>query len=809
MARRLEKKEFPAWGLIFSTAALLVVFCLAHYLGYAAKPSALLAGLGILLLLVTRDVRRLWNWPSVFLLGYVAFSLLTAFWAMSGKFFLREYSKIVIATFAFLLVVLWGRSDRRFAQHVLALVAGISALCAVLSVEAASTGVVKRILEPFGSFDNPIGFSTRLSGIFGNSNIEASIYAIGIIFSVALVCGAEKKWQRALWTAALSACAFAFLLAFSMGAMACFAVAVVIYLIFAGSGRCAALLRMVEAAVLTLVCALLAMRSYGDEKEWYLLMFLLADAAVVVALELAATGKLVSLLEAHQKLALTVMIGLVMLVGIYAVAALNVSAPHTFGSSFSRSVTLTPGEHVLLVEADGEVSVEINSTSVEQVMRSTSERIYRGPAAGAEFTVPEESESCTLYFYAEEGVTLSSVAVDETKKIVLTYRLLPAFAANRLQNGFLTGRNSVIRRLYWQDGLKLFALSPIVGHGVGAFETGITQVQEYKLVTRYVHNHYIQILLEDGVVGFALFVAALVAMASCLWKKRKQEKTGAFFWVYPALCAELVMNALQMLWDASMSYLVFLIQFYATVGLIVVACAESIRGKAGELVALQKRIPLPARLALAALPAFFVVTLIGNMFASRMRAAEVSSNEEAYRALERATGMDFYEHNDAMLSYILFSMEDESGDDHRDTADRYAEKLSKAQSNQIPYYLVWYYFNTGQYAKSIDEAKLGATYSASDPDMWDQIADLLRQGFIDSGAASPLIQNDEDRVLMTKLAEYRGLMLERNETALRPLTLNENSRKFFDTVGELEDCDGNRAAMLDVLAAYAAEEQSE
>ena len=803
MARRLGKKEFPAGVLIFPATALLVVFCLAHYLGYAAKPSALLAGLGILLLLVTRDVRRLWNWPSVFLLGYVVFSLLTAFWAMSGKFFLREYSKIVIAMFAFLLVVLWGRSNEHFVRHVLAVVAGVSALSALLSIEAASTGMVKRALESF-NFHSSSRFTDRLFGVFDNSNIEASIYAIGILLSVALVCGAEKKWQRIVWTAALSACAFAFLLAFSMGAMACFTVAIVIYLVFAGNGRCAALLRMVEAATLTLVCALLAMKSYGDGKEWYLPLFLLADAAVAIVLELAITGKLASLLEAHQRLTFTVMSGLIVLAGVYAVAALNVSAPHTFGNRLDRSAALTPGEHVLQIEADGDVNVSIYSTSVEQVLSAASERIYNGPADGAEFTVPAESESCMLYFSAEEGVTLSSATVDETQKIVLTYRLLPAFAANRLQSGFLTGNSSVTRRVLWRDGLKLFALSPVVGHGVGAFETGITQVQEYKFVTRYVHNHYIQILLEDGVIGFALFAAALVSMAVCLWKKRKQEESSAFFWVYPALCAELVMNGLQMLWDASMSYLIFLIQFYMTAGLIVVACAEPIRGKA----ILPKKIPLAVRLALAVLPVFFVVTLIGNMFAARMRSANVSSNEEAYRALERAAGMDLYEHNDAMLSYILFFMEDENGNDHRDTADRFAEKLSKAQSNQIPYYLVWYYFNTGQYAKSIDEAKLGATYSASDPDMWNQIADLLRQGFIDSGAASPLIQNDGDGTLMAKLAEYRGMMLERNETALRPLTLNESSRKFFDVVGELESCAGERAAMLGVLEDFAAEGQT-
>lgn len=85
---------------------------------------------------------------------------------------------------------------------------------------------------------------SRLSGIFGNSNIEASICAAGIFCALAVLCGAERNWERALFAAALACSAFAFLLAFSMVALACFAAAVVFYLIAAGTGRSAALVRM-------------------------------------------------------------------------------------------------------------------------------------------------------------------------------------------------------------------------------------------------------------------------------------------------------------------------------------------------------------------------------------------------------------------------------------------------------------------------------------------------------------------------------------------------------------------------------------
>ena len=86
-------------------------------------------------------------------------------------------------------------------------------------------------------------------------------------------------------------------------------------------------------------------------------------------------------------------------------------------------------------------------------------------------------------------------------------------------------------------------LSPIVGNGVGSFETGITSVADFTYETKYVHNHYIQILLEDGVIGFVLFFGALAAMAAALWKKRRSTKESGIDWIYPALWAELTMNA--------------------------------------------------------------------------------------------------------------------------------------------------------------------------------------------------------------------------------------------------------------------------
>ena len=152
MRARINEKNNSVW----LTAALWLAFAvlgLLHFGGVGAKWMTLLAGVGVIALLFFGDEKRLWNLPSLLLLSYAAFSWVTIFWAMSGKFHLREGSKILIAVFFFLLVAMHGRFDRAFARRVMGVIAGVSTIYALLSVEAVSTGITKLLLERLPAID--------------------------------------------------------------------------------------------------------------------------------------------------------------------------------------------------------------------------------------------------------------------------------------------------------------------------------------------------------------------------------------------------------------------------------------------------------------------------------------------------------------------------------------------------------------------------------------------------------------------------------------------------------------------------------
>lgn len=796
MRAKINGKQNFAWVTVALCLALAVLGVL-HFGGIGTKWLTLLAGFGVIALLLLGDRKRIWNLPSLLLLGYAAFSWVTIFWAMSGKFHLREGSKLLIAVFFFLLVAMHGRFDRAFARRVMGVIAGISALYALLSVEAVSTGLTKTLLVrlPMWDTEKIVFQNSRLNGIFGNANIEASIYAIGIFCAIALVCGAEKKWQRALWAAAAAVDALAFLLVFSMGAMACFAAAVVVYLIFAGKGRVAALLRMLEAAVPAFMCGFAAFALFGSGRVGLVLPVLLANAAAAAVLELTVMEKLSRVLEKHQRAAFGVLIGAVLCVAVYAVAALYVTGSYTFGMAIYRSARLNAGEHTITVEADGEVWLTIFSRDRLELLNMTQTGLYDGPAEGAvAFEVPEGSKITVVRMSAAEGVTVRGAVIDGEQALPLRHKLLPGFASERIQYvGASTSEEQ--RATFREDALKLWQLSPIVGSGVGAFETGVTRVQDYPYETRYVHQHYLQILLEDGVVGLALYIGALVTMLLALWKRRKQTREDEFYWLYPALCAEFVMNGLQMLWDVSMSMIVFLCMTYALYGLIVGACAEPFAEKvaAAEETGKKKKTQakrldpsLLARNIGIGFTAVVVLTLCGNLYAASKADAPVADGDEFLYNLSVAAKLDLYERNDMMLSYVVNSLEMEYPEDYREQADEYAAQLAKVQSNTIPRYLVGYYLQTEQYDKAIDEAILGASYSASDADTWDDCAALLNEALLQN-MLTPLL-TEERAALMAKLTEYYDALQAYNASALVPVELSESAQAFFDKIVILNGC---------------------
>ncbi len=85
------------------------------------------------------------------------------------------------------------------------------------------------------------------------------------------------------------------------------------------------------------------------------------------------------------------------------------------------------------------------------------------------------------------------------------YRTVGRFLSISLSESTFLGR-----LLYWKDGLRLFLHHPFgLGHMGWYFRQFSNQTGVYTV--QFIHNDYLQLLLDVGIVGFGLFVFALAA----------------------------------------------------------------------------------------------------------------------------------------------------------------------------------------------------------------------------------------------------------------------------------------------------------
>ena len=196
---------------------------------------------------------------------YLLWLGLSVLWACSGKFVLREFSKQLFCLPLVLFIFLLMPRKEAFIRKLLFLLSAIGAVYAFLSVDLASVGLTRGLMDLIPGFDaSTTGFEsgTRLTGIFSNANISAGLLALCIFLSLYLLESSENRRQQIFAAVFASLQAFTFLLNFSLGATGFFLVSVVVYLIFAGERRFHVFLRMLEIALPVLITVFLSFRFF-------------------------------------------------------------------------------------------------------------------------------------------------------------------------------------------------------------------------------------------------------------------------------------------------------------------------------------------------------------------------------------------------------------------------------------------------------------------------------------------------------------------------------------------------------------------
>lgn len=669
--------------------------------------------------------------PLAALALYAVMDGVSASYAIAGKFALYEFLKVLCAlSLGVLLTAAAPGSGERPVRWIGVILETAAAAAGIVSIDLLSThGISGAVLRVLGSVTpdyaelTGVEAGVRMTSIFGNPNIFAGCAGIGVLLSLGLTLSTAAGRQRSVHCVMLYVNSLSFVLAFSMGGSGAIACAFIVYLLLEKrESKAAAFVLMLETLVLTVIsAAVISLTSFG---AWtgvnpVPLVCTAVGAALLCVTDRYVGGRLAGAKVLGGRAVAGLALVVVAVLGAYILAAWHWTGGVSLGEggTLRRAAYPEPGTYTLEINCDVALNVSIESQNSQETMMHTSTPLYSGPAKDAAFTVPGDSLVVYFNFHAPEGGRLSAAACagagGEMIKIPLGYRLLPGFIANRLQ-GLFANENAIQRLVFFEDGMKLFRRSPIIGLGMGAYENAVKSVQSFYYETKYVHNHYIQALLETGAVGLLLFVCLLAisgASVLCAWRKPDRPP------LVPAMGSALVFMAVHGAVEVVFSSYPYLPFAFGVFALINLSCGSSLErprlGNAAKTVSL---------LCLCVFTGVYGVLTLLNV-----QAMLLVSREATFQSLETAARQDKFEWADYLLTYVDSSTTDEANDEVREKAEVYAAKLSEVESNSVPYFLAEYYFRTGNTEQALRMLEKYVSYLASDEAAWNNAFHLLEQ----------------------------------------------------------------------------------
>lgn len=757
-------EERPFSGLTAAWAgafALLWIFTVNE----TSPVMCLLLGAGLLVAAAFGDFRGAlprMNAQALFVLAYVAMCGVSCLWADAGPLSLTDFMRLLPAFFVYVWFV-WGSGRGSFRGfNGASAISALSAFVSLLSIDAVGT---RWIWGPFqllfGLFTNEyvqvsgLETGTRITSITEDPNVYAGIAGIGVLLGLSLALSARGRGERRFHLCCLALNSLGFVLVFSVGAAGYILAAFIVFIVLLGRERRAAgVVLMAETLVVTMLGAMAVYLAVFDGTKQFSVVPLAAMVlccTALCALERFAAPRVTAALSAHPRAALTAVGAAAALLAVYALAAMNVtgSAALTPGETLRRAAALPAGEYTLSADGTATAQVQIVTQNEKDLIMHTETVLYFGCADGAAFSVPEDSEAVWFRFSIPEGGELSAAsysgAADGSLK--LGYKLLPGFIANRLQ-GLWANQNAVQRVQFWRDGLKLWQRSPIFGNGMAAMEVGLFSVQSFFYQTKYAHNHFVQCLMDTGLIGLALFVGILASSAWLFWKGRRGKDPSPLL---PALGAALVFMLLQATMQVDFSTHSFLPVAFGVFALLNVAgaplaqvpapaapapAADAPRGgkkktEAAEAPAPAPKADKPPRMRLSrvlqkAYPVFGVLCALALCCHFYTRWHVVNGSGSPFDRLDRAVITDPVYKVNYLQTYVVYALQLDDTQAQQALPD-HAARLAKLPINTEPNYAAEYYLASGETEKAVDALVDHLEYNRSRSEAWRYAFDLLFQ----------------------------------------------------------------------------------
>lgn len=693
---------------------------------------------------------------------FVLYQGIMIFFANAPKLAFYDFTQLLVS-FSLLLILLCFQKTK---QEIASMIVVACSFTSFFSLDLISTRWFSTVFQIImglatGSISLATGLepSIRITSLFENPNIFAGMTGVAILFALSLVLDSSQILQRRFYLFCLFLNSTAFLLAFSLGASGTFFFALLLYFCFEKHfQKLPLLLILVETFLFSLsVTFIIYATSFSTWTKVNIIpdfsLFLGGFAYILFHETVCTTLTKYSMQqrEKQKKFSAKLFIPLCSLLSFSVFLSISWTGAYTFHKEeiLQRSTYLPTGAYSLEINSSDSVEIIIESQSKADTARHLSTVLYHGTGEIVEFEVPDDSIVLHLTFFGEEDTVLESATFSNGQEMKLKYYLLPGFISTRLQ-GIWANQNFLQRFVFFEDGLKVFAESPIFGSGMGAFASSLFRVQSFYYETAYVHNHYIQVLLEAGIVGFSLFLLTLMLFFQGLWWARGKSFSAVGMAVFAFITTH---ATVELAWSSGAYQIILFLCFAFFLQLDEKSVPKCLSTHKRE-----KKIPVSSLLLVGL--SFYLLLFTGNFYASLIMKNADSKDENFPSRVKLAVTLDSFAKADHMVSFLSYTQGKDEAEIHQQ-AESYIQWMRPERSNIIAYYIASYYASQGEWEKVLENLQIYVNNRASHPETWNTAftlwftqedspllekgVELLYQQFLtwdDENIGSPVLEGD-------------------------------------------------------------------
>lgn len=773
--------------------------------------SMILCGLALLSLLGKKPLSRFEQRLSVPVLGLLGFAIIYGAAAIYTPFDvsgMKEFYKL-LAAFS-LAVILLARFERK---HVPGLLWGGASVSTVIALVSLDMSCGQTLFGPFNALMNALGtdytsalpeyLSARVNGLYNDANVTACLFSLALFTALYLLKDSTCIWRRLAASLLAGVSAVSLLLTGSRGALLCFAVACLVWLVAERVNRVSLFLLLVETALAMVVAAAPAssMVARGNETA---VMLCLLSGLILFVLDVLAGRRLEPVLSAHKKAAQAAVGVVAVICAVYGVAAMTVKGPYTFDSTgqVARQADLPAGTYTLTAPLDENVRVTLVGQTAYEKLRDQYETLYDSISGETEFTVPEELMMTRWQLYAPDGTVLEAVELSDGQRFQMGYPLLPAFIADRLLLGM--GSSFTLRVEYDKDTWKIFSTAPLLGHGLGSTENLGRSVQSFQYESKYAHNHLLQAMADTGIVGTVFSLAFVLGSAWLCLQAIRKEKDG----LAAALLASWVMMNLHSLMEINFSVRGFKCFAYVLLTLPVLLYARPLlAGETGKTRKQAKTVGILVTVGYA----LYLAVFGGLLESARMtdRKAENFQTSNVYEYLDFLRGCvrgNMFDHDSYQRSYVANAVQLNDRAYNGDLM-KYVKQLRSSGTYENDSALARYYYLPRQEWDELFDCSLeGIRQVRSSPDGWNLQMDFYREEVL------PAMGADNVSAFVDGVLALGGALDAMNaEGRLEPVALNETNQAFLTLCRSVkeQDLSGQDAYTVLSLMAQSGEGEAE